>query len=62
MLCAYYVLRLVELSASDCKRLVYRLCKKALCCDLNQGRRTWQGAQISCPMRSRVLGSMLVEY
>jgi hypothetical protein len=30
---------LVELSASDCKRPVCRLCKKALCCDLTQGRR-----------------------
>jgi hypothetical protein len=35
-LCAYYVLRLAELSASDCKKLVCRLCKKALCCDLTR--------------------------
>jgi hypothetical protein len=32
------VLRLADLSASDCKKLVCRLCKKALCCDL-----TWKG-------------------
>jgi hypothetical protein len=30
------VLRLAELSASDCKQLVCKLCKKALCCDLTQ--------------------------
>jgi hypothetical protein len=41
------VLRLAELSASDCKKLVCRLCKKALCCDLTQGRRIWRGARRS---------------
>jgi hypothetical protein len=61
MLCAYYVLSLAELSASDCKSLVYRLCKKALCCDLTRGRRTWRGVHISCPIKSRVLGSVIIE-
>jgi hypothetical protein len=46
-LCAYYVLRLAELSASDCKKLVYRLCKKALCLNLARGRRIWRGARRS---------------
>jgi hypothetical protein len=39
------VLRLVDLSESDCKNLVCRLCKKDLCCDLTQGRRIWRGAR-----------------
>jgi hypothetical protein len=62
-LCAYYVLRLAELSASDCKNLVCRLCKKALCCDLTQGRRIWRGACKSLVLcRVGFLGSVLIEY
>jgi hypothetical protein len=57
------MLRLTELTASDCKRPVHRLCKKALCCDLTQGRRIQRGVRRS-PILCEVgfLGSMLVEY
>jgi hypothetical protein len=41
---------------SDCKRPMYRPCKKDFCCDLTRGRRIWRGVQISCPMQSRVFG------
>jgi hypothetical protein len=44
MLCACHVLRLAELSASDCKKLVYRMCTKDLCFDLARGRRIGRGA------------------
>jgi hypothetical protein len=55
------VLRLAELSASDCKKLVCRLCKKALCCDLTRGRRIKARCmQISFPMQSYFYGSVHV--
>jgi hypothetical protein len=62
-LCAYYVLILAELSESDCKNLMCRLCKKTLCCDLTRGRRIWRGARryyFICKVG--FLGSVLVEY
>jgi hypothetical protein len=40
-------LELAELSASDCKKLVCRLCKKALCLNLARGRRIWRGVRRS---------------
>jgi hypothetical protein len=52
---------LVELSASDCKRPVCRLCKKALCCDLTRGRRILRGVKSPFLFRVGFLGSVLVE-
>jgi hypothetical protein len=55
------VLGLAEISASDCKKLVCRLCKKDLCCDLTRGRRIWRGAYRSLVLcRVGFLGSVHV--
>jgi hypothetical protein len=55
-LCAKTVLRLAELSESDCKRFC-----KALCLDQTQKEDLARCSQISYPMRSWLCGSMHVK-
>jgi hypothetical protein len=52
MLCAYYMLRLAEISASTCKCCVHKLCKGSVLGPSSGKEDLERCAQISCPMRS----------
>jgi hypothetical protein len=52
MLCAYFMLRLVELSASACKCCVHKLCKGFVLGPSLGKEDLARCAQISYPMRS----------